>query len=221
MASKTVTEPPPATTEPPRERLLQTAARLFYEEGIQSVGVDRLVAEARITKATFYRHFPTKDDLVCAYVTRRDQQIRTTADALTQRIHSPRDVLTTLVVELGNEVCAPGFRGCVFINAAAEYPDPDHPVRHAITEHRHWFRACLIQLLEATGHPDPGAAADTLVLLRDGAMTSGYLDNPANAQAAMRHALDTLFNTPHVAHDSHQDAAEPGLEDRGARGGEL
>ncbi|GAA2722413.1 MULTISPECIES: helix-turn-helix domain-containing protein [Streptomyces] len=192
MAPKTRQDARP-TALPPRERLLEAAIRLFYEEGIQSVGVDRLIAEAGITKATFYRHFPTKDALVRAYVEDRDQAVRARADALAAQARGPREVLTALVAELGKQACGAGFRGCAFINAAAEYPDAGHPVRQAVAEHRRWFRARLVQLLQDAGHPRAEDAADTLVLLRDGTMTGGYLDDPARAAAALRHAVDAVL----------------------------
>lgn len=194
MASPTST-----VTTPPRLRLLQTAARLFYTEGIHAVGVDRLVAEAQITKATFYRHFRTKDDLVRTYIEAHDQEIRTTADALATRIRTPLDVLTALIAELGKRVCGGGFRGCAFINAAAEYPDPHHPVRQAVAAHRRWFRGRLTALLQDAGHPQPEAAADTLVLLRDGTMIDGYVDDPDHARTALQRAVDGLVAAPGTA----------------------
>jgi AcrR family transcriptional regulator len=179
---------------PARQRLLQAATRLFYAEGIQAVGVDRLVTEAAVTKATFYRHFPTKDDLVRAYIQERDQAVRATADALAGEITSATDVVTALVTEIGHQMCSAGFRGCAFINATVEYPDPDHPVRHAVAEHRRWFRTLLTQLLQDTGHPHPETAAETLVLLRDGAMMGGYLDDPTRVPAALQHAVNTVLS---------------------------
>jgi AcrR family transcriptional regulator len=161
----------------PRERLLEAASALFYAEGVRSVGVDRLIAEAQVTKATFYRHFPTKDDLVVAYLSGRDEGIRSRlSGAATAVARDPRRTLGLLLDGLADEVCGPGFRGCPFINAAAEYPDAAHPVRQLITRHRDWFRAALLELAAGCGHPDPEAAAAALSLLRDGAMVGGYLD---------------------------------------------
>ncbi|MFF4361228.1 TetR/AcrR family transcriptional regulator [Streptomyces sp. NPDC001604] len=170
----------------PRERLLETASRLFYAEGIQAVGVDRLIAEGQVTKATFYRHFPSKDDLVLAYLRGRDAAIRAQFAAGTAEVGSPEQALDLLVAGIADETCGAGFRGCPFINAAAEYPDPEHPVRRAIDEHRAWFREALTSLAAACGHSDPSAAAAMLVLLRDGAMVGGYLDGPAVSDALAR-----------------------------------
>ncbi|MEV8098433.1 TetR/AcrR family transcriptional regulator [Kitasatospora sp. NPDC085879] len=159
-----------------RERLLDTAAELFYAEGVRAVGVDRLIAEAGVTKATFYRHFPGKDELVLAYLDRHDQAVRQRLAAAAEAAPDPRSTLAVLVAALADEVCGPGFRGCPFVNAAAEYPDADHPVRRLVAAHRHWFRDALADLLAACGHPDPTAGATALLLLRDGAMVGGYLD---------------------------------------------
>lgn len=183
---------PAAVRSKPRERLLETASNLFYAEGIHAVGVDRLIAEARVPKATFYRHFPSKDDLVLAYLHGRDTSIRTRLAAASADTGTPQQVLDLLVAGISEETCGPGFRGCPFINAAAEYPDPEHPVRRLIDEHRAWFRDSLTSLAAACGHPDPPTAAATLVLLRDGAMVGGYLDRAATSDALARAAHAVL-----------------------------
>ncbi|AKJ09903.1 TetR family transcriptional regulator [Streptomyces incarnatus] len=190
-----------ATKSKPRERLLETASRLFYAEGIQAVGVDRLIAEGGVTKATFYRHFPGKDDLVLAYLRGRDAAIRAQFAAGTARVGSPQQALDLLVAGIAEETCGAGFRGCPFINAAAEYPDPRHPVRRAVEEHRAWFRDALASLAAACGHPDPSAAAALLVLLRDGAMVGGYLDGPAVSDA-LAHGVHAVLGRPASAHQA-------------------
>ncbi|MFJ8405015.1 TetR/AcrR family transcriptional regulator [Streptomyces microflavus] len=177
----------PAKTSAARTRLVAAAAELFYAEGIHTVGIDRLIAAAGVTKATFYRHFPAKDDLVVAYLRGRDATIRAGVEQAAAALPGPGDALKAMVEGLGDEVCGDGFRGCPFINAAAEYPGPDHPVRRLVTEHRTWFRAAAAELLRAAGHPDPVPAAASLLLVRDGAMIGGYLDGAA--------ARETLIST--------------------------
>ncbi|HEY5835703.1 TetR/AcrR family transcriptional regulator [Streptomyces sp.] len=176
----------------PRERLLRTAAELFYAEGIRAIGVDRLIAGAGVTKATFYRHFPTKDDLVVAYLRSRDSGVRgQVAEAAAAVAGDPRRILALLLDGLADEICGPGFRGCPFINAAAEYPDAAHPVRLLIDDHRAWFRTALAELAAGCGHPEPAKAAEALVLLRDGAMVGGYLDGDT-ARHALAHAAAAI-----------------------------
>jgi AcrR family transcriptional regulator len=179
--------------------LLDTAARLFYKEGIQAVGVDRLVSEAKITRATFYRQFPAKDELVRAYLEQADRAARAKVEKLAAQAKSPRELLGALIGWLAELACAPGTRGCAFINAAAEYPDPDHPVRVLIAEHRRWMHEGMSQLLASVGHPRPDVAATTLMLLRDGVMVAGSLDDPAPARAAFKQAVWALveeYSTP-------------------------
>ena len=176
----------------PRERLLRTASRLFYADGIHAVGVDRLITEAAVTRATFYRHFPSKDDLVVAYLDEQSAAIRRGADAATSA-GSPREVLVATMDLVADAVCEPRFRGCAFLNAAAEYPAPTHPVRVAVAAHRAWFFQTLRERVAAVGHPDPDHAARVLVLLRDGALQSGDLDEPAQVRATLRRAVLDLF----------------------------
>jgi AcrR family transcriptional regulator len=174
-------------TPSPRERLLATAAQLFYREGIHTVPVDRLVTEANVTRATFYRHFPTKEDLVVAYLRATDATLRGAVDTATkggstdQAVHAVLDLV-------GDSTGAPGFRGCHFINAAAEYPDPTHPVRIAVADHRRWFQDTLVELAAKAGHPDPEYAASVVVLLHDGALQGGSLDDPAAVRATLQRA---------------------------------
>jgi AcrR family transcriptional regulator len=187
------------TASPARSRLLDTASRLFYAEGIHTVGVDRLVSEAKITRATFYRQFPAKDELVRAYLEQADRAARAKVEELTAQANSPRELLGALIGWLAELACAPGTRGCAFINAAAEYPDPHHPVRVLIAEHRRWMHEGMSQLLAGIGHPSPDTAATTLMLLRDGFMVAGSLDDPAPARAAFKQAAWALveeYSTP-------------------------
>lgn len=175
-----------------RERLLRTASRLFYAEGIHAVGVDRIVAEAQVTRATFYRHFPAKEELVVAYLRAQDAGVRALLDAEPQSAQEAASLLRAMADGMGGEICRAGFRGCPFINAAAEYPEPTHPVHVAVVEHRTWLESVARRALERSGHPDPAAAARTFMMLRDGAMVAGYLDDPGHAADGLRVAVETL-----------------------------
>jgi AcrR family transcriptional regulator len=180
----------------PRERLLETARRLFYTEGIHTVPVDRLVTEAGVTRATFYRHFPAKEDLVEAYLRATDADLRAAvADALDQA--SPQRSAVALLDLIGQVTCSAGFRGCHFINASAEYPDPAVPVRTAVAEHRAWFQDTVTRLAEQAGHPDPDHAGRVLVLLHDGALSAAELDDPQKVrETVVRAGRELLGLTP-------------------------
>ncbi len=159
-----------------RERLLATASALFYGEGIHAVGVDRIVSEAGVTRATFYRHFPSKEDLVEAYLGVEDARIREALEGAEAMAQGPEQLIELVIGGLAEDVARHHTRGCPFINAAAEYPASDSGVRVAVARHREWFRGELQAMLEGAQHPEPQAAAAQLVLLRDAAMVGGYLD---------------------------------------------
>lgn len=197
----TATAPAPERASAARERLLRTASRLFYTEGIHAVGVERIVAEAQVTRATFYRHFPGKEELVVAYLRAQDAAVRARLDAEPTSPGGAADLLRAMVEGMGGEICRTGFRGCPFINAAAEYPDPAHPVHAAVVEHRAWLEAVARRALERSGHPDAAVAARTFMMLRDGAMVAGYLDDPRRASEGLRAAVDALVAPPARAAD--------------------
>lgn len=181
------TAPGPAPKKPMRERIVDAATELFYAHGIRAVSAEKVIAQVGITKVTFYRHFPTKDDLIVAYLQRRAQWERDAIVGARQAAADVPDAFRIVAEAIGAESCTPGFRGCPFINAAAEYADPQHPVRRVVDAHRRWFKQVIQELLDEIKVPDSALVADELVMLRDGAMVSGYLSDP-NAVA------DALYN---------------------------
>lgn len=182
-----------------RERLLRTASELFYGEGIRLVGVDRIVAEAGVTRATFYRHFPGKENLVEAYLGVEDSNIRAAVDGAHAATDDPLTVVALLIDGIADDVARHHTRGCPFINAAVEYPDPDSTVRRAVDEHRAWFRGVLEEVLEAAGAEDPALRAGQLVLLRDAAMVGGYLDDWDTVRTAFVGAARQAAGLPAAA----------------------
>ncbi|MCG8916392.1 TetR/AcrR family transcriptional regulator [Actinokineospora sp. PR83] len=176
-----------------RARLLGTASGLFYAEGLHSVGIDRIIATAGVTRATLYRHFPSKDDLVVAYLTLADEAIRARVDAARARDASPDDVIRAVGQSIADDIRGPGFRGCAFLNAAAEYPDPAHPVHRAVLRHRQWFLATTAELFSDTGKPDAEPAARHFVMLRDGAMAAGCLTDPEPICATFLRGVEGLL----------------------------
>ncbi|WP_406286853.1 TetR/AcrR family transcriptional regulator [Streptomyces sp. NBC_00209] len=161
-----------------RDRLLSTATRIFYSEGIHSVGVDRIVKEAQVTRATFYRHFPSKETLVVAYLTEADRALRGQAEAAIAAGLPAPDTLRAVGASIAQAIRSPGFRGCAFLNAVAEYPDPADPVHQAVLAHRQWFLDTLTGLLRTIREEPADRAARHFVMLRDGAMAAGCLFDP-------------------------------------------
>ncbi|QXG76248.1 TetR/AcrR family transcriptional regulator [Modestobacter sp. L9-4] len=165
-------------TSPVRDRLLEAASELFYAQGLRAVSVDKVIDRAATTKVTFYRHFKSKDDLVVGYLERTAARERAGIGAAVDAGAGDVDAALRSISELlGGMACSPGFRGCAFINAAAEYPDADSPVRRVVDAHRHWYRETFARLVAPLTPADPAAVADDLLLLRDGAMVAGYLDH--------------------------------------------
>jgi AcrR family transcriptional regulator len=164
---------------------VDAAADLFYAQGLRAVSADKIIERAGITKVTFYRHFPSKDDLIVAYLERRAAWERTVILAASETAHGDAEGTLRLVSQgIGLEACSPGFRGCPFINAAAEYADSEHPVRKVVDAHRTWFLLMLNKLTASIGIHDP-AVADELMMLRDGAMVTGYLGDAEKVGAAL------------------------------------
>jgi AcrR family transcriptional regulator len=160
-----------------RERLIDAATELFYEDGIRAVSVDRIVEAADTTKVTFYRHFPSKDELVVAHLARRASQERDgISGAISAAGGDPDRAFAEIGKNLGIIACQPGFRGCPFINAAAEYPDPASIVRQAVDAHRTWCRETFEDLVRPSV-ADAEACGRDLMLVRDGAMVAGSLDD--------------------------------------------
>ncbi|MDZ5621012.1 TetR/AcrR family transcriptional regulator [Nocardioides sp. HM23] len=190
----TLTDRPSAA----RDRLLRTAAALFYADGINAVGVDRVIAEAQVTKSTFYRHFPSKEQLVVAYLEAIDNQFRDWFSTLDGEHEDPVDVLRAFYSGIALYLCGDDFRGCHFINAAAEEPNQGLPIRQAVMAHRSWFRKTVRETLERARFPAAAAATDNLVMLRDGAMVQGYLESPKSAGDALMRGFELTLKHPEL-----------------------
>ncbi|MEV6374725.1 TetR/AcrR family transcriptional regulator [Micromonospora musae] len=187
-----------------RLRLLGAATRIFYAEGIHSVGVDRIVAEASVTRATFYRHFPGKEDLVLAYLRGADQAIRGQVEEAVTAVAAglpATDALRAIAASIAEGIRSSGFRGCAFLNAVAEYPDPDHPVHQAVLAHRQWFLDTVTTLMARIEQTSAESAAQHFVMLRDGAMAAGCLFDPELICETFLRGVDGLVRT-HAARQS-------------------
>lgn len=183
-----------------RARILATADRLFYDNGIRAVGVHRVVDEAAVTRVTLYRHFPSKDDLVHAYLLNRaTENERSITAIIDEHPDSPREALRAMCQLVAAGGFADEYRGCAFINAAAEHGDPAHPARMIATRHRRWVTAAMAALLERAGHPQATATAEMLMMLRTGAVVSAALDGVAEVDHYFLQActivLDATFTS--------------------------
>ena len=185
----------PARPSVARARILAAADRLFYARGIRSVGVDLVIAEAGVTRVTFYRHFPSKDQLISAYLQGRLAQDREQVARL-RRDHrgDPRAVLSGIVSALAADTTRPGFRGCAYANLTAEFCDKNHPARTVAAEHRAWLLGEVEDLLDGLGVTDAGVVAEQLVMLRAGAMAVSSVRRTRQMTTAFTDAWNALID---------------------------
>ncbi len=179
---------------PPRAASSTPRIELFYDEGIRSVGIDRLIGASTVTKATFYKHYGSKDRLVTEYVYHRHRTRGRARLGARRGPRRPRVVHARPARLALDQVNDPGFRGCPFLKAASEFTDPTHPVRRAVEIHREWTNFFIAELLRAIGHPLPGEAADDLTLALDGAMSGAYAGDPIAATTALQRAFERVMS---------------------------
>jgi AcrR family transcriptional regulator len=190
---------------PAPERLLEVAGELFYGEGINTVGVDRIAAEADASKATLYAHYGNKDGLVAAYLDRRTAETR---EELLEHLKGDGDTRQKLL-RIFDSLAAwyeeDDFRGCHFINAGSELTDPAHPAAEVGRRHRAWVKALFEKLGEELGARDPAVLAAQLLMIYDGATIAADLDRYADAARAARAAAESLIDSS-AAHPSRRSA---------------
>ncbi len=159
-----------------RERLLNTAADLFYREGIRAVGVDLVVERTGVAKTSLYRHFPSKDDLVAAVLERDDASYWSHWDRVALEAGpDPAAELHAHVQWIAMYIGRPEFRGCAFLNAVTELPGAEHPARKIALRHKAELHRRVAALTTRLGVRDAEGVADQLVLLIDGAYVNGQL----------------------------------------------
>ncbi len=155
---------------PARDRLLNAANALFYERGITATGVDAVVAASGVSKPTLYAHFRSKSELLAAVPARRTERRQDSLPAwLAARDGDPRERLLAVFNWLAEFLAGEGARGCAFLNAAAELPDPDDPARQVARRHKTWMREFLAGLAGQAGLSEPERLGSQLLLLVDGA----------------------------------------------------
>jgi AcrR family transcriptional regulator len=160
-----------------RERLVETADRLFYAEGIRAVGIDRVIAEAGVAKATLYAHFPSKDDLILAVLKHREAAVDSFfAEATARHRKRTNDPLRAFFAALKEWVRSPGFRGCAFQNAVVELADPAHPGTEFVRGHKQRFHESLAAMVREAAGPAGEAFAPAVSVLVEGAIVTALID---------------------------------------------
>jgi AcrR family transcriptional regulator len=197
-----------------KERILETADRLFYLRGIRAVGVDTISAEIGISKRTLYNHFPSKDELIAAYLARRFKQVPASDSPPAEQILGTFD-------SLERRFARTDFRGCPFVNAVAELGAEDQAVRKiaiAFKEsHRVWFRDLLLQLKVANAEQ----LATQLTLLVDGSIAQDLVRNDPSMARAAKAAARVLLENAGVEVDRHTPPSSPRKRGPMHRGGAM
>jgi AcrR family transcriptional regulator len=176
-----------------RERLLAAANELFYNEGIHTVGIDRVIEHAGVAKASLYNTFGSKDELVRAYLESRQAHVAERIMQAVERYDTPRERLLAVFEGQGDLFARPDYRGCAFIRASAE-SHPGDMAEQATEAYRRWVRALLTDLATQAGVPEPEILASQLHLLYDGSGQAARMDHDPAAAAAARTAAATLLD---------------------------
>lgn len=178
-----------------RDRILLTASTLFYERGVRAVGVDLVVLEATVAKTSLYRYFPTKDDLIVAFLEREDLEFWAQWNEVTApHSRDPAGELDALMQWIGERIARSNYRGCPQINVAAEFAEQDHPARQVAQRHMHELRRRLEEIAKRLNVRRPKPLAAQLAVLINGAFVSSGLLGAEEATGVLRGALKALLN---------------------------
>jgi AcrR family transcriptional regulator len=169
-----------------QERILQTADRLFYQQGIRVVGVDTVAAEIGISKRTLYNYFPSKDELIVAYLSRRLRPIEASDSPPAEQILEDFD-------RLEKAMRSDGYRGCPFMNAVAELADPTHAAHKIAVAHKEKRRTLFRTLLKKLSVPDPNGLATQRMILGEGAVAQALVHGDPKMARAAREAARVLL----------------------------
>jgi AcrR family transcriptional regulator len=197
-------------------RILDSACRLFYTEGVRATGIDRILSRAGAAKASLYAHYGSKDDLVRAYL---ERQVQAWMARVQERI-APADGragLLRLFDMLGEFASGENFRGCPFLNATSELADPSHPGRAVLRRQREWLHSLIRGLLSSADVHDLDRVSRAVVVLYDGALASAILDGDGGAAAAAaRFAVERLLDATARSGPRRARAGAAGARPRGA-----
>jgi len=190
----------PRKNEPgARERIINAAAELFYTHGVHATGIDTIIQHAGVAKMSLYAHFESKDDLVAAVLRdERDRWFKAFVPAVEKRSANPDGRILAAFDILAERFADPGFRGCGFLNTAAELPDAHHPARTVILEFKEQLRLYLRDQLRAAGRT-PAAAerlSRQLLILIDGAIMWGMLTGAAQPAQDAKAVARSLLAPP-------------------------
>jgi len=187
--------PRPRETSEARRRILETADRLFYQEGLRAVGIDRIIAEADVAKMSLYKHFPSKDDLILEVLKYREESVlEFFRSAMERHGKKTKNPLRAFFAALKDFFESPGFRGCPFQNAAIELADPAHPGTAFVRGHKQRFSEFLRGLVEETVGKGAAKVAPAVSVLVEGAIATAVVQGKAEAADVARDAALKLVS---------------------------
>ncbi len=177
-----------------RQRIVETAERLFYAEGIRSVGIDRIIAEAEVAKMTLYNHVSSKDELILAVLQYREEKVNEMfARSMERHAKKGMDRLEAFFAALKDWFKSPGFRGCSFINASVELADSSHPASQFSTAHKEGFHEMLKEIIAESRGAKAASAAPAIALMVEGAIVTAVMEGKHDAADVARDAALALM----------------------------
>ena len=176
-----------------REELIAAAGELFYSEGIKASGIEAIAERAGVTKMTLYAHFASKDELVAAYLSERDRRWREYLGDVLARHGTPSEKLLAVFDAYREWLVVGDLRGCGFVNFCAEFPEPDHPGRAVVREHKAGVRRLLGELAEESSVEEPETVAEHLFLILEGGYVTGALEGDGELLERARALAETLI----------------------------
>jgi AcrR family transcriptional regulator len=178
-----------------RDELVRKALETFYRNGFHATGMDLVAEESGVSKTSMYKHFRTKEDLILAVLRLRDENFR---NWLFRRVdelaETPRAKLLAIFDALGEWFGEPGYKGCMFIKASAEYQGRTHPIHVQSTEHKRLILERVTEICRKAGAPAPRDLARQLLILKEGAIVMAVLGSGCDAAHDARKAAETLID---------------------------
>jgi AcrR family transcriptional regulator len=178
-----------------KDHILETASTLFYSHGIKATGVEAIVRAAGTTKMSLYKYFPSKDDLVIAFLRKRDEDFTTWfVEQVDGKAELSMDKLLAIFEVIGEWLESPQFRGCAFINASAEFPIENNPIQRVSADFYEKFRNYITTLARMAGAKNPHILAQQLALLIEGAIVTEQMQRESGSILIARQAAEALIN---------------------------
>jgi AcrR family transcriptional regulator len=178
-----------------RERLIDAAVRRFYRDGFRNVGIDQVLADVGISKTAFYKHFESKDDLMLAVLEKKNVWLQELLREVTAERNdaSAVDKLRRLFEVVDQIIASDEFQGCIFVNAAMEFPLPHEPAHRAAAAHKRAIEAIVREVAAQAGADDPEALAKELCLIMEGAYVTRQVTGDSRTIEIARRVADALI----------------------------